>query len=157
MDKTRDFLTTEKSFSAKWNIYNENYHAKEWFEYQKNWFLERFGWKTLHNFYSFLKTKQRILDAGTGIGNSAKLFSGNRNANVFAIDASQSIEFAYKKYGSVPNIHFMQADLRNLPFKENFFDFICSDQVLHHTDNTEKSFKYLIKFLQKRGMISIYV
>ena len=32
-----------------------------------------------------------------------------------------------------------------------------SDQVLHHTKNTETSFKYLTKFLTKNGHISIYV
>jgi len=35
-----------------------------------------------------------------GIGNSAKLFSSNLKSEVFAIDASESIDFAYKKYGS---------------------------------------------------------
>ena len=51
----------------------------------------------------------------------------------------------------------MQADLRQLPFKKNFFDYVYSDQVLHHTKNTQTSFKYLTKFLKKDGHISIYV
>ena len=51
----------------------------------------------------------------------------------------------------------MQADLRQLPFKKSFFDYVYSDQVLHHTKNTETSFKYLTKFLKKDGHISIYV
>lgn len=109
------------------------------------------------NFNKFLKTRKFILDAGTGIGNSAKLFSSNPQAQVFAIDASESIDFAYRKYGNTSNIHFIQADLRNLPFKKKFFDFICSDQVLHHTDNTRSAFRNLTTHLQKKGLISIYV
>ena len=69
----------------------------------------------------------------------------------FALDASDSIDFAHKKYGRSPNIHFIQADIRQLPFKKSFFDYIFSDQVLHHTKNTSTSFKYLTKFLQKSG------
>ncbi len=156
-DKSKDFVKTEDAFSSKWREFNKSYHSEKWYETQKRWFLERFGWETLSNFKSFLKSRHKILDAGTGIGNSAKLFSSSSNAQVFAIDASDSIEFAYKKFGTVPNIHFLQSDLRNLPFKECFFDFICSDQVLHHTDNTEKSFKYLTKYLAKNGAISIYI
>ncbi|MEM3008238.1 MAG: class I SAM-dependent methyltransferase [Candidatus Nitrosotenuis sp.] len=156
-DKTEGFIKTEDAFSSKWKAFNKTYHQKKWLLHQQNWFVDRFGWKTLQNLNRFLRTRTRILDAGTGIGNSAKLFSTNPNANVFAIDASASIDFAYKKYGKVQNIHFIQADLRQLPFKKNFFDFICSDQVLHHTKDTETSFKYLTKFLQKNGMISIYV
>ena len=124
---------------------------------KKKWFLERFGWKTLSNFNKFLKTRSKILDAGTGVGNSAKLFSSNPKSDVFAIDASESVIFAYKKYGNIPNIHFLQADIRELPFRRNFFDFICSDQVLHHTKDTESSFKILTKLLTKNGIISIYV
>ena len=156
-DKSKIFVKTENSFSSKWKNYNKTYHNKKWFDGQKKWFLQRFGWKTTANFNKFLKTRTRILDAGTGIGNSAKLFSSNPNAHVFAIDASESVIFAYKKYGKIANIHFLQADIQKLPFKKGFFDFICSDQVLHHTKNTEKSFKILTRLLSKKGMISIYV
>ena len=157
LDKTKDFVKTENAFSSKWKKYNKTYHSTEWFNHQKKWFIERFGWKTLSNFNKFLKTRKMILDAGTGIGNSAKLFSANPKAQVFAIDASDSIEFAYKKYSKLPNIHFLQADIRKLPFKKKFFDFICSDQVLHHTKDSKTSFKMLTKFLTKNGIISIYV
>jgi ubiquinone/menaquinone biosynthesis C-methylase UbiE len=157
IDETTGFVKTEAAFSSKWKKYNKFYHQKNWFLHQQNWFLDRFGWKNLSNFNKFLKTRSKILDAGTGIGNSAKLFSLNPKSQVFAIDASESIEFAYKKYGTTSNIHFLQADLRRLPFRKRFFDFICSDQVLHHTKNTETSFKNLTKYLEKNGIISIYV
>ena len=157
VDKERVFVKTEDSFSSKWKNYNKTYHSSKWIKNQKKWFLERFGWKTSKDFEKFLKTRSRILDAGTGIGNSAKLFSTNLNSTVFAIDASESIEFAYKKDGKTKNIHFLQADIRKLPFRKKFFDFICSDQVLHHTKDTESSFKMLSKLLTKKGLISIYV
>jgi ubiquinone/menaquinone biosynthesis C-methylase UbiE len=157
IDETTSFVKTEAAFSSKWKKYNKFYHQKNWFLHQQNWFLDRFGWKNLNRFNKFLKTRSKILDAGTGIGNSAKLFSSNPKSMVFAIDASESIEFAYKRYGNTSNIHFLQADLRKLPFKKRFFDFICSDQVLHHTKNTETSFKNLTKYLEKNGLISIYV
>ena len=156
-DKQKDFVETEDAFSSKWRHFNKTYHNKKWIEGQKKWFLERFGWKTISKLDNFLKTRSTILDAGTGVGNSSKLFSSNPDAQVFGIDASESIEFAYKKYGKIENIHFLQADIRKLPFKKNFFDFICSDQVLHHTKDTESSFKMLSKLLTKKGIISIYV
>ena len=156
-DITKDFVKTEEAFSAKWTHHHQNHHAKDWIDFQAKWFLERYEWKTLDKFKAFLDTKSMILDAGTGIGNSAKLLSANSNSQVFALDASQSINFAYKKYGNLPNVHFLQADLRQLPFRKRFFDFIYSDQVLHHTKNTGTSFKYLTKFLTDSGFISIYV
>ncbi len=156
-DKEKDFRKTENAFSSKWKNFNKTYHSKQWIQKQKKWFLERFGWKRESNFKKFLNSTKKILDAGTGVGNSAKLFSANPRSTVFAIDASDSIEFAYQKYGHIPNIHFIQADIRMLPFKKKFFDFICSDQVLHHTKDTRTSFLRLAKHLAKKGMISIYV
>ena len=63
--------------------------------------------KQFQNLNIFLKTRSTILDAGTGVGNSAKLFSSNQNSQVFAIDASESIEFAYKKYGKMKEYSFL--------------------------------------------------
>ena len=157
VDKEKVFVQTEDSFSSKWKNYNKTYHSKKWIDGQKKWFLQRFGWKTEKKFKEFLKTRSTILDAGTGVGNSANLFSSNPKSEVFAIDASESVDFAYKKYGTAKNIHFLQADIRKLPFKKKFFDFICSDQVLHHTKDTKSSFKGLTKLLKKNGIISIYV
>ena len=157
VDKENVFVQTEESFSSKWRNYYKTYHSKKWIESQKKWFLERFGWKNDKKLREFLKTRSMILDAGTGVGNSAKLFSSNPKSQVFAIDASESVDFAYKKYGTSKNIHFLQADIRKLPFKKKFFDFICSDQVLHHTKDTKSSFKGLTKLLNRNGMISIYV
>ncbi len=157
IDTQKDFVKTEDAFSVKWKNHHDDHQAKEWTSFQQKWFLDRFGWKTLTNFKTFLKSKKIILEAGTGVGNTAKLLSSNSSSIVFAIDASESIEFAHKKYGKSKNIHFLQADLRNLPFKKQFFDFILSDQVLHHTDNTKTSFTYLTKFLKKNSFIAIYV
>ncbi len=157
VDKTKDFVKTEDAFNEKWKKHHKNHQEKNWVDFQRKWFLDRYGWKTLENFNKFLNSKTMILDAGTGIGNSAKFLSANRNSEVIALDASESIDFAYAKYGKLPNVHFLQADLRQLPFKKSFFDYIYSDQVLHHTKNTGTSFKYLTKFLTNSGHISIYV
>jgi ubiquinone/menaquinone biosynthesis C-methylase UbiE len=156
-DTAKEFVITEDAFSSKWKKFNKHYHDKKWRDFQLNWLIERFDWKSYGNFIQFLKSKKKILEAGSGIGNSAKLLATNPNSAVFAIDASQSIDFAYKKYGDSENLHFLQADLRQLPFKKQFFDYVFSDQVLHHTKNTETSFKYLTKFLKKNGFISVYV
>ena len=81
-DKDREFIKTEDAFSSKWATFNKTYHQKNWLLHQQNWFLERFGWKTLKNFNRFLKTRTIILDAGTGLGNSAKLFSANPKTQI---------------------------------------------------------------------------
>ena len=72
VDVTKDFVRTEMAFSEKWKTHHTNHHAKDWIEWQKKWFLDRFDWKSIKFFNTFLKTKKFILDAGTGIGNSIR-------------------------------------------------------------------------------------
>lgn len=146
---------TIRAFSQKWTRFRKASIAKKRFQYR--WYLERFWGRDEARFMRFLRTRKYILDAGTGAGNSAKWFSANQEAQVFAIDLSDGIDTAYENYGKTKNIHFIQADLTRLPFRKNMFDFISSDQVLHHTPDTEGSFKYLTKFLPKGGVIGIYV
>lgn len=148
---------TKDSFSEKWRrIPNYGYEEKMR-NFQLNWYLERYGWNSLENLINFLHTRQFILDAGTGLGRDAKLYAENTGGEVFGIDISDGIDVAYSSIGYLPNLHLIQADLTRLPFKDGFFDFIACDQVIHHTPNTEKSFKYLVRFLKPGGQIAVYV
>ena len=42
VDITKDFVRTEMAFSEKWKNHHKNHHAKDWIEWQKKWFLNRF-------------------------------------------------------------------------------------------------------------------
>ena len=63
VDITKDFVRTEMAFSEKWKSHHTNHHAKDWIEWQKKWFLDRFNWKSIKFFNTFLKSKKFILDA----------------------------------------------------------------------------------------------
>ena len=53
----------------------KTYQNEKWISMQKKWFLDRFGWKNILEFKKFLKTRKYILEAGTGVGNTAFLLS----------------------------------------------------------------------------------
>jgi ubiquinone/menaquinone biosynthesis C-methylase UbiE/uncharacterized protein YbaR (Trm112 family) len=148
---------TQDSFSEKWRRIPDFGYADKTRKFYLDWYLQRFGWGSLENLAEFLSTKQFILDAGTGLGRDVRLYAEHTKGEVFGIDISQSIGIAYQHIGRLPNVHLMQADLTSLPFTKNFFDFIASDFVLHHTPDTEKSFKYLASLLKKESQIAIYV
>ena len=76
---------------------------------------------------------------------------------IVGVDISYSIESAFDNLGLNPKAHFIQADILNLPFKEEIFDSVFSIGVLHHTPNTKKAFLKLTPFFKKRGEIAIWV
>lgn len=155
----RQSLTLEQqktidSFSEKWRL-APNYRTAT-STYYKQWYLDRYGFKDESALASFLSSKSFILDAGTGLGRDAELFAKLSPGQVFAIDISSGVDLAYRQLGDIANLHFLQADLRNPPFRTGFFDFISCDQVIHHTPNTRESLEALLDILG-RGHLAFYV
>ncbi len=148
---------TKESFSAKWRRIPNFGHEAASRQVYVNWYLERYGFGDVEALRRFLRDKQMVLDAGTGLGRDALLYGENTKGQVFALDMSESIDFAYQHVGHLPNVHLLQADLRALPFNQGFFDYIASDQVLHHTSDTETSFKNLTRYLTHGGYFAAYV
>jgi SAM-dependent methyltransferase len=147
----------QSSFSEKWSRIPNYGHDEKTREFQLQWYLQRYGWNGTGGLYDFLATRKLVLDAGTGTGRDTKLYAEHTPGQVFGIDISRSVEAAHQHLRHLPNAHLIQADLTHLPFPKKFFDFIASDQVLHHTPNTEASFKYLVEHLAPGGQIAIYV
>lgn len=97
-----------------------------------------------------------VLDAGCGTGRYSEVALKN-GAIVIGVDLSYSVDVAFRNAGMYPHAHFIQADLLNLPFPDNIFDFIFSFGVLHHTPNAQKAFENTAKLLKKSGKMSIFV
>lgn len=148
------FVKTDKyvdNFSFEWIIhrttqldsFNKNHISRDTF-------FEKTGFEKKE-----LKGKL-VLDAGCGMGRFAEI-AANYGAEVIGIDLSFAVDAAYQNLDKRRKCHFIQADIFNLPFKEETFDFIFSIGVLHHTPNTEKAFRQLPPFLRKGGKLAVWV
>jgi len=97
-----------------------------------------------------------VLDAGCGMGRYMEVMA-DHGAEVIGVDLSFSVDSAFNNIGKRENVHLLQGDLFQLPFKEEQFDFIYSYGVLHHTPSAEKAFYRLPPLLKKGGKVSIFV
>lgn len=144
-----------ESFTCKWG--NWQYFNRWYKKFFDDWFMKKIGLTTKKEFGKFIKTKKMILDAGTGIGPKLETIARLSSAEIFGVDISDSVEQAYENTKVFPNVHIIQADIFNLPFKKNVFDFVISDGVLHHTPDAKKAFLALCKHLSSGGKIAIHV
>ena len=80
-----------------------------------------------------------VLDAGCGAGRFAEV-ALSAGANVVALDYSSAVDACSSNLAEHPNLHLVQADIFNMPFKDGFFDFIYSLGVLQHTPNVRGRF-----------------
>lgn len=145
------------SYQCKWTTFEDVTFSKHVMDFQYNWFISRYGWSSEEELKAFLESKASILDAGCGVGRAVGWFSKFSHGQVFGIDISDAIDLAYKRYGTLPNAHLVQADLTNLPFEKEMFDFISCDQVIHHVPKPKNAFEHLLTFLRREGEIAVYL
>jgi len=149
---------TNASFSEKWVKLDKETSTAAAEEFQKKWVLELYGFKTIDGFKEFLKDKNVIIDAGCGIGyKSAWLAELAPHAVVFGIDFSEAAYVAANRYKGISNLYFFRGDIANLPFKKGSLDFILCDQVIHHTENPQKTFEHLSSLISDIGKFACYV
>ena len=86
-----------------------------------------------------LKFKGNILDAGCGDGGLAKEIGARfPKVKIYGVDISREGCRLAKKYCIETKV----ADLnRKIPYPDNYFDFIVSQEVLEHIIDTDKYFE----------------
>ena len=98
-----------------------------------------------------------VLEAGCGTG-QLSLFLSRYERQIFSIDLSKGsllLAEKFRKKNNIENVFFLKMSIFNLFFRENFFDIIISNGVLHHTHNPKLAFLELTKYLKKNGYIII--
>jgi SAM-dependent methyltransferase len=137
---------TSESFGYEWEKFPEM--IKEW---EKNFKLYFAPLPKL----DLLKGKI-ILDAGCGKGRHT-FYAAKIADEVIAIDLGTAIDVALFNNRNTKNVYFIQADIYNLPFRANSFDFVFSLGVLHHLPTPEEGFSKLVGLLKDGAGILIYV
>lgn len=148
---------SDETFAFKWRKIGGSYgHEGETQRQRQQWYLDRFGYESRQALLDTLDSKV-VLDAGCGSGVDSAMFAESR-ATVVSVDLSREAALAtYGHLGSLPNVHVLQGDINTLPFAPGTFDYVSSDQVLHHTPDTEAAFAALVPLVKPGGRIAIYV
>ena len=95
----------------------------------------------------------KVLEAGSGAGRFTEILL-KYGAKVYSFDLSKAVEVNYKNNSTDKNLTIFQADIENIPFKDNFFDLSLCLGVMQHTRDSEKSLKELARVTKKNGVIS---
>ena len=99
------------------------------------------------------------LDAGCGSGQDTARIA-RLGAEIIAVDQSTGV-YQARKFNAGKNyrslVHFIRADIFNLPLKNEIFDLIYSNGVLHHTPDTRRAFDSIAPLLKQGGDIAIWV
>jgi arsenite methyltransferase len=151
---------TSDTFGFKW-AKRDTYESKAMKETVKKWLFERYCDGDPQRLADWLSGGRKIiLDAGCGAGLGATLLFGDhlKSHDYLGVDISTAVNVARTRFHELgyPG-DFLQASLTDLPIADETLDVIFSEGVLHHTDDTEESIKYLSAKLKVGGRFMFYV
>jgi len=138
--------------------------SKEWLIHRKTQLDSYSGTdessRTFYTKTGFLRSElegKRVLDVGCGMGRFIEVVLKAGASEIIGVDLSDAVQAATDNFRGNNNVTILQADLHELPFPDESFDIIYAIGVLHHTPDTEKAFKSLVRLLKPGGKIAIWV
>ncbi|HEY0659091.1 MAG TPA: methyltransferase domain-containing protein [Pyrinomonadaceae bacterium] len=139
------------SFGYQWNKFKaEQIDSLNGTNLSAKRFYSETGWTR-----DWLKGKW-ILDAGCGAGRFLDVASQNE-CEVVGIDISSAIDASKENLAGRENVHFVQASIFDLPFKDGAFDACYCIGVIQHTPNPEKALASLPRVIRKYGDIAVTI
>lgn len=152
---------TRRSFADKWNL-NTTLAFAETLRPGSDiytWILTRNGFADGDALRRYLADKTRVLDAGCGNGRVTALLRDHSDARLTQIVGIDLVaaDIARTNLQGQDNVAFEQKDLLGDLRDLGQFDFIYSQEVLHHTRDPLAAFRNLCGILAPGGEIAIYV
>lgn len=96
----------------------------------------------------------RFLDIGCGVSTCCQLAS-QISKEVWGMDfANELIESLRYRF---THINYITGDVRDLPFKKEFFDYIVMGEFLEHMEEPDKIIKSVVELLKPGGIIALSV
>jgi SAM-dependent methyltransferase/uncharacterized protein YbaR (Trm112 family) len=156
-DNEVDQSGTSESFGGKWARFdNQDFASVE--EFQFPWYDARYGFGDEAGLRAELAAARAVLDAGSGLGYDAARFSRLcPQGQIVGIELTDLVAAAHRQFGSLPNVHYVQADIMRPPFRAGQFDYVSCDQVIHHTPDARRAFHILARLLRPGGAFVTYV
>jgi len=139
------------SFGYQWNLFRkEQIDSFNGLLLSAKRFWSETGWNA-----DELKGKW-ILDAGCGAGRFLDAASQS-GAQIVGIDISSAIDAAKANLEGRENVHFVQASIYELPFRQGTFDFCYCIGVIQHTPDPPLTLRSIADMVKPEGMVAVTI
>jgi len=148
---------TSETFSFKWSNFQSYGDDQKEQDFLFGWYRRKFGLAENDDLADFYRDRHYVLEVGPGSGFNTRFAGEHCKGKVFAVDVSAAVDAAFSKTRHLPNCAIIRSDLMDMPLRDNFFDLIVADGVLHHTPNTEAALRALYRKVKPGGEFFFYI
>lgn len=144
-----------KSFGLQWALYQEG---------DNTWFKDDAGLRKQEFLYNLDITAEELrgrtmLDGGCGNGELTRAIA-EYGVEIVAMDFSRSVEGARRRlfergFPVSHKVHYIQANVLELPLRRQSFDLVHTSGVLHHTPSTYRAFRSISKATKPGGKLYV--
>jgi SAM-dependent methyltransferase/uncharacterized protein YbaR (Trm112 family) len=156
-ERQMEQLKTTATFSDKWRRFSQYGLDRGHGEFLFSWYCRKLGLPDMDALRAFYRGRRRILEVGPGSGFNTRFMAEHCGGDIFALDISDAAYTVWENTRSLANCHVVQADLMDVPFADDAFDFIIADGVLHHTPDTRAAVRALYRKVKPGGEFFFYV
>ena len=104
--------------------------------------------------------KAKLLDIGSGIGGPCRMLANEFNCNTIGIDLSKEYVDTANRLSELVGLNhkttFIQGDATNLPFQDNSFDIVWTQQVQMNISDKLKFYSEIDRVLHHKGAFIYY-
>lgn len=97
---------------------------------------------------------RRVLEIGSGAGRFTEILLST-GALVYSFDYSAAVEANFANHGQHENLLLFQGSVYEIPFPDDFFDFIFCFGVLQHTPDPPMALSCMVKKMKPEGKIAV--
>ncbi|HMU32515.1 MAG TPA: methyltransferase domain-containing protein [Pyrinomonadaceae bacterium] len=97
-----------------------------------------------------------VLDVGCGAGRFLDAVSRS-DGEIVGIDISNAIDASQENLTDRENIHFVQASIYDLPFREGAFDRVYCIGVVQHTPDRDKTLRSIAAMVKPDGKVALTI
>ena len=94
-----------------------------------------------------------VLDVGCGTGNHLDAFQKMSDSDFYGVEPSAGMR--QKAMDKNPNLIIKEGSAYDIPFADDFFDFIYMTDVIHHVNDYERMFREFSRVSKIKGRICI--
>lgn len=98
-----------------------------------------------------------VLDAGCGSGALTRQIGEHGAKLTVGIDVNEAVDEAHAASRQADNVQIVQANIFALPFKDEAFDLVWSNGVIHHTPDAKGAHKSLSRVVKSGGSMYVWV